>query len=51
MVFEESIHRIGGYVSGNIATSIIAGVAAYLFLRIFSVPSPPPSGCGWGSPT
>jgi len=26
MVFEESIHRIGGYVSGNIATSIIAGV-------------------------
>jgi predicted PurR-regulated permease PerM len=38
MVFEESIHRIGGYVSGNIATSIIAGVAAYLFLRIFSVP-------------
>ncbi|HEX9235156.1 MAG TPA: AI-2E family transporter, partial [Actinomycetota bacterium] len=37
-VFEEALHRIGGYVSGNIATSIIAGVSAYVFLRILSVP-------------
>jgi predicted PurR-regulated permease PerM len=38
MVFEESIQRIGGYVSGNIATSIIAGGAAYIFLRILGIP-------------
>src|SRR5438034_5194246 len=38
MVFEESVQRIGGYVSGNIATSIIAGGAAYIFLRILGVP-------------
>jgi predicted PurR-regulated permease PerM len=38
MVFEESVQRIGGYVSGNIATSIIAGVAAYVFLRILGIP-------------
>jgi predicted PurR-regulated permease PerM len=37
-VFEESVQRIGGYVSGNIATSIIAGVAAYIFLRILGIP-------------
>ncbi len=37
-VFEESIRRIGGYVSGNIAVSIIAGVAAYMALRIIGVP-------------
>jgi predicted PurR-regulated permease PerM len=36
--FEESVQRIGGYVSGNIATSIIAGVAAYVFLRILGIP-------------
>lgn len=38
MVFEEAIQRIGGYVSGNIATSIIAGVTSYVFLRILGVP-------------
>ena len=38
MVFEEAIQRIGGYVSGNIATSIIAGAASYIFLRVLGVP-------------
>jgi predicted PurR-regulated permease PerM len=37
-MFEESIDRIGGYVSGNIGISIIAGVSSYIFLRIAGVP-------------
>jgi predicted PurR-regulated permease PerM len=36
--FEEAVQRVGGYVSGNIATSVIAGTTAYIFLRILSVP-------------
>jgi predicted PurR-regulated permease PerM len=38
LMFEEAVQKIGGYVSGNIATSIIAGVTSYIFLRAFSVP-------------
>ncbi|TMK87391.1 MAG: AI-2E family transporter [Actinobacteria bacterium] len=38
LMFEESLQRIGGYVSGNIAVSIIAGVASVVFLRIFGIP-------------
>jgi predicted PurR-regulated permease PerM len=37
-MFQESVQRIGGYVSGNIATSVIAGIASYIFLRILGVP-------------
>jgi len=37
-MFQESLQRVGGYVSGNIAVSIIAGVGAFVFLRIFGVP-------------
>ena len=37
-ILEESLQRIGGYVSGNIAVSIIAGVAAFIALRIIGVP-------------
>jgi predicted PurR-regulated permease PerM len=37
-MFEESLDRIGGYVSGNIGISIIAGVSSYIFLRIAGVP-------------
>jgi predicted PurR-regulated permease PerM len=37
-ILEESLRRIGGYVSGNIAVSIIAGVFAYVALRIIGVP-------------
>jgi predicted PurR-regulated permease PerM len=35
---QEALERIGGYVSGNIAVSIIAGVASFIFLRIFGIP-------------
>jgi predicted PurR-regulated permease PerM len=38
LMFEESLQRIGGYVSGNIAVSIIAGVGSFVFLRIFGIP-------------
>jgi predicted PurR-regulated permease PerM len=37
-IFEESLQRIGGYVSGNIGISIIAGVAAFVALRVIGVP-------------
>jgi len=37
-MFEESLQRVGGYVSGNIAVSIIAGLGAFAFLRIFGIP-------------
>ncbi len=36
--FKDALERIGGYVSGNIAVSVIAGVAAYIFLRSFGIP-------------
>jgi predicted PurR-regulated permease PerM len=35
---KEALERVGGYVSGNIAVSIIAGVASFIALRIFGVP-------------
>jgi predicted PurR-regulated permease PerM len=38
MIFREALDRVGGYVSGNIATSVIAGIASYIFLRIAGVP-------------
>jgi predicted PurR-regulated permease PerM len=37
-IFEESLTRIGGYVSGNIGISIIAGVMSFIFLTIIGVP-------------
>jgi predicted PurR-regulated permease PerM len=37
-LFREALDRIGGYVSGNIGVSIIAGVASFIFLRIAGVP-------------
>ena len=37
-VLRESLGRIGGYVSGNIIVSIIAGVGAFIWLWIFGVP-------------
>jgi predicted PurR-regulated permease PerM len=39
-VMDEALEKIGGYVSGNITVSIIAGVAAYIALRIIGVPFP-----------
>jgi predicted PurR-regulated permease PerM len=37
-ILSESLQRIGGYVSGNIAVSIIAGIAAFVALRVIGVP-------------
>jgi predicted PurR-regulated permease PerM len=34
----ESLERVGGYVSGNIAVSVIAGVCAWIALAIIGVP-------------
>jgi predicted PurR-regulated permease PerM len=36
--FKEALERIGGYVSGNIAVSVVAGLASFVFLRIFGIP-------------
>lgn len=35
---EEILARIGGYVGGNVAISVIAGVSSYVFLLIAGVP-------------
>jgi predicted PurR-regulated permease PerM len=38
LIFREALERVGGYVSGNIAISIIAGIVSFVFLRIIGVP-------------
>ncbi|MBI4259492.1 MAG: AI-2E family transporter [Actinobacteria bacterium] len=35
---DEALERIGGYVSGNIIVSVIAGVTSFVFLTILGVP-------------
>jgi len=37
-ILDESVARIGGYVSGNIVISVIAGVLAFLVLELLGVP-------------
>ena len=37
-IFEEALQRIGGYVSGNIAISIVAGLASFIWLLALGVP-------------
>jgi predicted PurR-regulated permease PerM len=37
-ILTESLERIGGYVSGNIFISIIAGVLGYVAMRVIGVP-------------
>jgi predicted PurR-regulated permease PerM len=37
-ILGESLERVGGYVSGNIAVSVIAGVCAWIALAIIGVP-------------
>jgi predicted PurR-regulated permease PerM len=37
---DEVIHRIGGYVLGNLLTSVIAGVGTTIWLSVFGVPYP-----------
>jgi predicted PurR-regulated permease PerM len=39
-VMDESLAKVGGYVSGNITVSIIAGVLAFIALISFGVPFP-----------
>jgi predicted PurR-regulated permease PerM len=37
-ILEESLGRIGGYVSGNLLVSVIAGTSAFVVLEILHVP-------------
>ena len=37
-IFQESIHRVGGYVLGNLTISAIAGVTSFIALLIIGVP-------------
>jgi predicted PurR-regulated permease PerM len=37
-VQSEALERIGGYVSGNLLTSIIAGIASFIVLSLIGVP-------------
>ena len=37
-ILDESLERIGGYVSGNIFISVIAGTLAFIVLQILGVP-------------
>jgi predicted PurR-regulated permease PerM len=39
-ILENSTQRVGGYVLGNIAISIVAGVAAFIALLVIGVPYP-----------
>jgi predicted PurR-regulated permease PerM len=38
LLIDEILERIGGYVLGNLVTSAVAGVAAYVVLRALNVP-------------
>lgn len=38
LITEEVLRRIGGYVLGNLATSIVAGLCAFIMLEILRVP-------------
>jgi predicted PurR-regulated permease PerM len=40
LLTDEILNRVGGYVLGNIATSIVAGVATYVWLVAWGVPYP-----------
>jgi predicted PurR-regulated permease PerM len=37
-ILDEALEKIGGYVSGNITISIIAGIAAFVALKLIGVP-------------
>jgi predicted PurR-regulated permease PerM len=38
LITDEALRRVGGYVLGNLATSVVAGVASLIFLEIVRVP-------------
>jgi predicted PurR-regulated permease PerM len=39
-LIDEVFSRVGGYVLGNLLTSVIAGLGTFVWLEIFSVPYP-----------
>jgi predicted PurR-regulated permease PerM len=38
LIADEALRRVGGYVLGNLATSVVAGVTTLIFLEILRVP-------------
>jgi predicted PurR-regulated permease PerM len=38
LIADEALRRVGGYVLGNLATSVVAGITALIFLEILRVP-------------
>jgi predicted PurR-regulated permease PerM len=40
LLSDEILNRVGGYVLGNLATSVVAGVATFIWLVAFGVPYP-----------
>jgi len=40
MLIDEVVHRVGGYVLGNVLASVIAALGTLVWLEIFSVPYP-----------
>lgn len=40
LLIDEVFARVGGYVLGNVITSVIAGVGTLIWLEIFSIPYP-----------
>lgn len=42
LLADEILARIGSYLLGNLATSLVAGIVAYVFFRLFGVPYPLP---------
>ncbi len=38
LISDEVLHRTGGYVLGNLATSLVAGVSTAVFLSVLGVP-------------
>jgi predicted PurR-regulated permease PerM len=38
LITDEALRRVGGYVLGNLATSVVAGVTSLIFLEIVRVP-------------
>lgn len=40
LIADEILSRVGGYVLGNLATSVVAGVCAFVFFLIADIPYP-----------
>ena len=44
---DEIFTKVGGYVLGNVVTSVIAGLGTYLWMLAFGIPYPILLGCWW----